>query len=557
MMFRWLLFQLNNFSIKNRIRVYWLFKIRLYNGYKKQSVFDKKNLLYTVLQQQMYFIKGIQVSIFFLQENRLLLPILTTKKYYNINPKLNRQPFERVGLRESFKRDIVLPSKSSPKVLNELHSYWYTTPGNLGNSYALGFLLLFGITLQIFTGVLLVANYEPTILGAWESIQWIKRDVFGGWWVQSTHAIGASLLFIALYIHIFRGLYLASYKKKTTWLTGIGIYFLIALIAFLGYCLPWGQMSLWGCKVITSFLTTIPYTGITLVEWVWGGSAINDNTLKRFYMAHIVLNGILLFLIGIHIRALHKDGSSSPLSTTGSYSVEFSPYILIKDTFMICLYLSGSLLTIIYDTNIFSHAENFIVANPLLTPDQIVPEWYFLPFYAILRSIPNKTDGLLAMIGSIMIWAILPWLYGSEYRSTYDILGKLGYWIYISVVLLLGWLGAQPLRSPFLELSLILAYTYFLYFLVYLPVITIPNLWIILYIFRYSHSKLRKHLTIFSKPKSLIMRIVHTFFFIYQNYPKVKKAVREMCRVTAFCTWYMVYVFIVIYVWILTTIWDI
>lgn len=395
-----------------------------------------------------------------------------TVRYLEKPTKKSREALEKPGSRDIYKAELIEVPTSSLKTLNELHSYWYTTPGNLGNAYALGFLLMFGIIIQILTGMLLVANYEPTISGAFESVQWIRRDIVAGYLVQSTHAIGASILFIALYLHIFRGLYLASYQKKSTWITGICIYFLIALIAFLGYCLPWGQMSLWGCKVITSFLTAIPYIGFTLVEWVWGGPSINDETLKRFYMLHIILNAVLLFLIGLHIRALHKEGSSSPLCTIGNAYIDFFPYIPIKDTLMVNTYLVLLLSTIIYDPNLFSHPENFNKANPLVTPDQIVPEWYFLPFYAILRSIPSKTGGLLAMLGAILVWAVLPWLAGPYFKGKWDPISIIGYGFNVSTVLLLGWLGAQPLREPFLSLASACTWVYFFYFLAFIPFFT-------------------------------------------------------------------------------------
>ena len=417
-----------------------------------------------------YLIVINKVNRLFFLDIRLLLPILTTRKNFTINTKLNRQPFNKTCSTELYKRNIVIPNKLSPKVLNEIYNYWYTIPGILENYYSLGILLIFGILLQLFTGVLLVANYEPTSIGAWESIQWIKRDVLFGWWVYSTHKIGVSILFIILYIHIFYGLYTKAYNKKNVWLTGLSIYFIICLIAFLGQCLSWDQVSLWLYKTLTLNLITVPYIGSSLLELVWGGFTMGDATLKRIYITHIALNSLLILLIGLHLRAIHILGINSIIGTMGTYSLEFYPYTPIKDLFIIQVYILIVLVVIIYDPDLFCYTKIFKDTNILVSA--IVPEWYFLPFYTLFRSAPNKIDGVWTIIYSISIWLSLPWWMGGEYRQSWSTPDEIVYWITISFIILLGWLGTQPLRSPFLALSLTIIYFYFKYFLYYLPIST-------------------------------------------------------------------------------------
>lgn len=348
---------------------------------------------------------------------------------------------------------------------------FYPTPYNL--SYYWGFGSLAGVCLiiQILTGVLLTMHYTPNITYAFISVEHIMRDVNYGWLLRYAHANGASMFFIVVYIHIFRGLYYGSYNKprQLVWVVGILIFILMMATAFMGYVLPWGQMSFWGATVITNLFSAIPFIGNDLVQWLWGGFSVDNATLNRFFSLHYFLPFLIAAFSTIHLIILHQFGSTNPLGIISSKdNIPFYPYFIFKDIFGLFLFFIFFSYFLFFNPNLLGHPDNYIPANPLVTPPHIVPEWYFLPFYAILRAIPNKLGGVIFMGLAIIILLILPFLASnssirsSAFRPFY----KFFNWCFAINFLLLGWLGAQPIEDPYIIIGIISTFLYFFFLLV-------------------------------------------------------------------------------------------
>nr|YP_010620172.1 Apocytochrome b [Gredgaria maugeana]WAX04208.1 Apocytochrome b [Gredgaria maugeana] len=355
------------------------------------------------------------------------------------------------------------------------HAIAYPTPINLHYAWNFGFLSLICLGIQLITGIFLAMHYTPHIIFAFHSIEHIMRDVNFGWLIRYMHANGASMFFIVVYFHIFRVLYFGSYTKPKQWVLVIGIFILLTMIitAFIGYVLPWGQMSLWGATVITNLVSAIPKIGNYIVFWLWGGFSVDNATLNRFFSLHYLLPFLIIALSLIHIALLHQEGSGNPLGIeTTLDKINLFPYFVIKDFFGLSFFAFAFAFLCFFFPNILGHSDNYIEANPMVTPTHIVPEWYFLPFYAILRSIPHKLGGVIAMLFSILILAGLPWLHSTEIRSSrFRPLYKFFYWTFISCCLLLGWIGGMPVEDPFIVIGQILSLYYFVYFLFIIPIL--------------------------------------------------------------------------------------
>jgi ubiquinol-cytochrome c reductase cytochrome b subunit len=354
----------------------------------------------------------------------------------------------------------------------------YPTPKNLNYWWTFGGILTFCLIIQIVTGVVLGMHYVAHADLAFESVEHIMRDVNYGWLIRYVHSNGASMFFLAVYIHIFRSLYYGSYKspREVIWIIGMIIYLLMMMTAFMGYVLPWGQMSFWGATVITSLFSAIPLIGESITSWLWGGYAVDNPTLTRFFSLHYLLPFLILGLVVLHIWALHIPGNNNPVGIDvkkpSKDTVPFHPYIVIKDLFALLLFLILFAFFIFYSPNILGHSDNYIEANPLVTPTHIVPEWYLLPFYAILRSVPDKLLGVIAMFASIFILVILPWLDTSKIRSAiFRPLYKQFYWILFFDVILLGYMGAMPAEGLYLLIARVATAYYFIHFLIILPIL--------------------------------------------------------------------------------------
>nr|QRI59124.1 cytochrome b [Aulacophora indica] len=341
------------------------------------------------------------------------------------------------------------------------------SPSNISYLWNFGSLLGLCLMIQILTGFFLAMHYCPNIELAFNSVAHICRNVNYGWLIRTLHANGASFFFICLYIHIGRGMYYSSYMMTETWLIGVTIFFLTMMTAFLGYVLPWGQMSFWGATVITNLMSAIPYLGNSLVQWIWGGFAVDNATLTRFFTFHFILPFIVLAFMIIHLLFLHQTGSSNPLGIQSNIDkVPFHPYFTFKDILggLIMIFLLVSLT--LHSPYFLGDPDNFIPANPLVTPVHIQPEWYFLFAYAILRSIPNKLGGVIALIMSIAILYILPFSKKKKYLSTqFYPINKILFWTLLSMVILLTWIGARPVEDPYILTGQILTITYFLYYI--------------------------------------------------------------------------------------------
>lgn len=349
------------------------------------------------------------------------------------------------------------------------------SPSNISYMWNYGSLLGLCLVIQLITGIALAMHYTPHINLAFSSIEHIMRDVNYGWLLRYIHMNTASMFFLMVYLHIGRGLYYGSYNRPhyRLWLIGVAILFLMMATAFIGYVLPWGQMSFWGATVITNLLSAIPYLGNNIVQWIWGGFAIDNATLTRFFSFHYVLPFLIVGLVILHLITLHEHGSNNPLGISSSTDkVPFHPYFIVKDlvgVLMLCLLLSAFLF---YAPNYLGHPDNYIPANPLVTPPHIVPEWYFLFAYAILRSIPNKLAGVIALFSSLIILALTPFLHKSSIRSNaIRPLGQIFYWIFVGDFLLLTWLGGNPVEEPYVQLSQICTTVYFMYFLIIVPIL--------------------------------------------------------------------------------------
>jgi ubiquinol-cytochrome c reductase cytochrome b/c1 subunit len=353
----------------------------------------------------------------------------------------------------------------------------YPTPRNLNYWWTFGGILTFMLAAQIVTGIILVMHYTPHADLAFDSVEHIMRDVNYGWMLRYLHAIGASMFFIAVYIHMFRGLYYGSYKepREVLWILGVIIYLLMMATGFLGYTLPWGQMSFWGATVITNFFSAIPIVGESIVTWLWGGYSVGNPTLQRFFSLHYLLPFVIAGVVVLHIWALHVVGQNNPTGVepkTEKDTVAFTPYATVKDGFMMVCFCIVFAWFVFYIPNYLLAADNYIPANPAVTPQHIVPEWYYLPFYAILRAIPNKLLGVIALFGSIGILAFLPWLDTSRVRSAnYRPLYRQFFWIFVAVCLGLGWLGGKPPEGGYTIAARLLTLYYFGHFFIVLPLL--------------------------------------------------------------------------------------
>jgi len=353
------------------------------------------------------------------------------------------------------------------------HVIDYPTPINLTYAWSFGALAGICLVIQIVTGIFLAMHYTAHIDLAFNSIEHIMRDVNNGWLIRYIHANGASMFFIIVYCHIFRGLYFGSYMhpRAHLWMSGVLIFVLMMATAFMGYVLPWGQMSFWGATVITNLFSAIPFVGPSIVNWLWGGFCVDNATLNRFFSLHFTLPFIIAGLVIAHLALLHKDGSNNPLGVSSlSYKISFYPYFYVKDLFSFMIFLSIFSLVLFYFPNVLGHPDNYIPANPLVTPAHIVPEFYFLPFYAILRSIPNKVGGVVAMGGAILVLFLIPALNTSKIRSSFfrPIFSHF-YWIFSANFLFLGWIGQCPTDEPFVLVGQISTFFYFIFFIFFLP----------------------------------------------------------------------------------------
>ena len=364
-------------------------------------------------------------------------------------------------------------------LLGLMHSSFvaYPTPRNLNYWWTFGAILSLMLGVQILTGVILAMHYTPNADLAFRSVEAIVRDVNYGWLLRNLHAAGASMFFFAVYIHMFRGLYYGSYKepREVLWILGVIIYLLMMATGFMGYVLPWGQMSFWGATVITNLFSAVPYFGESIVTLLWGGYSVGNPTLNRFFSLHYLLPFVIAGVVVLHVWALHVAGQNNPAGVepqTDKDTVPFTPYATIKDGFFMAVFCIVYAWFVFYIPNYLGHPDNSIPANPGVTPEHIVPEWYYLPFYAILRSIPNKLLGVIALFGSILILAFLPWLDTSKVKSaTYRPLYKLFFWVFVAVCILLGWLGSKPAEGGYVIASRILTALYFIHFIVVLPLL--------------------------------------------------------------------------------------
>ena len=351
-------------------------------------------------------------------------------------------------------------------------------PSNISYLWNFGSLLAFCLIIQIVTGVTLAMHYNPSVLEAFNSVEHIMRDVNNGWLIRYLHSNTASAFFFIVYLHMGRGLYYGSYRAPRTlvWTLGVVIFLIMIITGFLGYVLPYGQMSLWGATVITNLMSAIPWIGQDIVEFLWGGFSVNNATLNRFFALHFVMPFVLAALALMHLIALHDSaGSGNPLGVSGNYDrLPFAPYFIFKDLITIFLFILGLSIFVFFAPNMLGDSENYVVANPMQTPPAIVPEWYLLPFYAILRSIPNKLLGVIAMIAAILILLIMPLVDLSRSRGIqFRPLSKIAFYIFVVNFLILMQLGAKHVESPFIEFGQISTVLYFSHFVIIVPLISL------------------------------------------------------------------------------------
>jgi ubiquinol-cytochrome c reductase cytochrome b/c1 subunit len=366
-------------------------------------------------------------------------------------------------------------------ILSLMHSSFvvFPNPRNLNYWWTFGGILAFFLVVQILSGLILAMHYTPHVGFAFESVEHIMRNVNYGWLLRYVHSNGAAMFFVAVYIHIFRGLFYGSYKapREILWILGMVIYLLMMATAFMGYLLPWGQMSFWGATVITNFFSAIPLVGEAVVEWLRGGFAVDNPTLNRFFSLHYLLPFMIAGVVMLHIWSLHVSGSNNPAGVepkTPKDTLPFHPFFTMKDGFAIVCFMILFAVLVFYAPNYLGEADNYIKANPLSTPEHIVPEWYFLPFYAILRAVPSKLGGVLAMFGSIAVLFVVPWLDWSRVKSgRYRPMFKQFFFIFLVVSIGLGYLGAKPADGGYLVASRILTIYYFAHFLIILPLLSI------------------------------------------------------------------------------------
>nr|AML25868.1 cytochrome b [Staphylinidae sp. BMNH 1274173] len=342
------------------------------------------------------------------------------------------------------------------------------TPSNISSWWNFGSLLGLCLGIQIITGIFLAMHYTANINLAFNSVSHICRDVNYGWLIRTLHANGASFFFICLYTHVGRGMYYGSYNYTLTWLIGVIILFIVMATAFLGYVLPWGQMSFWGATVITNLLSAIPYLGINIVQWLWGGFAVDNATLTRFFTLHFLMPFIIVALVMIHLLFLHQTGSNNPLGVNSNIDkVPFHPYFSFKDLFGFLMMISLLTLLTLINPYLLGDPDNFTPANPLVTPVHIQPEWYFLFAYAILRSIPNKLGGVLALVMSIAILIILPFFNKKKMQSnSFYPINKMLFWFLVTILILLTWIGARPVEDPYILTGQIITIIYFSYYFI-------------------------------------------------------------------------------------------
>nr|QDP18122.1 cytochrome b [Chrotogonus sp. TAMUIC IGC OR284] len=350
------------------------------------------------------------------------------------------------------------------------------SPTNISFWWNYGSMLGLCLIIQIVSGLFLTMHYTPNIEMAFSSIIHICRDVNNGWLIRTLHANGASMFFICIYLHVGRGIYYGSYMLVQTWLVGVVILFLVMATAFMGYVLPWGQMSFWGATVITNLLSAIPYIGLDLVQWVWGGFAVDNATLNRFFAFHFILPFIVAAMVMIHLFFLHQTGSNNPLGLNSNIEkIPFHPYFTFKDSITFITLTFTLILLCLINPYLLGDPDNFTPANPLVTPVHIQPEWYFLFAYAILRSIPNKLGGVIALFLSISIIIILSFYNKTPFRGIqFYPINQIMFWIMVTVVVMLTWIGKRPVEEPYILTGQILTFIYFLYFIIN---IHICNLW--------------------------------------------------------------------------------
>lgn len=359
------------------------------------------------------------------------------------------------------------------------HLFYYPTPSNINYAWSFGSLVGIVFALQLISGIFLAMHYTPHTEWAFASVEHIMTDVNGGYLFRYFHANGASMIFILMYLHIARGLYFQSYVTRPhLWNSGLIVFLLMMATAFIGYVLPWGQMSFWGATVITSLVTAVPFVGEDIAYWVWGGFSISNATLIRFFSAHYLLPFIVTGIIMMHLVLLHTEGSSDPLAlpSTGD-KIIFHPYFSYKDLFILTITLAGFSTLVFYYSNLLGHSDNFIPANPLVTPAHIVPEWYFTPFYAILRACPNKLGGAIGMFAAILILFAVPFY--TRFRSSkkyvlapLSFAHKVAFWFFVGIFFTLMYLGSNPAAAPYVLCSKFFTILYFFYFIVILPLLS-------------------------------------------------------------------------------------
>ena len=364
-------------------------------------------------------------------------------------------------------------------VMRMMHNQFvdFPTPRNLNYMWTFGGILTFCLVAQIVTGIVLAMHYVPSETMAFDSVENIRRNVNYGWLIQPMHAVGAHMFFLAVYLHIFRGIYYGSYKapREVLWILGVFIFLAMMATAFLGYTLPWGQMSFWGVTVITNLFSAIPFVGDSIVVWLWGGFSVTGVTLNRFFSLHYLLPFVIFGLVILHVWALHVAGQNNPTGLdvkSKSETVPMSPYAVMKDLFAMAVFLVLFAWFVFFAPFYLGHADNFIPADPLVTPAHIVPEWYFLPFYAILRAVPDKLGGVVLMFSAVLVLLFLPWLDTSRVRSAkYRPIFKWCFWLFAFSCVALGYLGAMPAEGAYVFWTRIFTLYYFAFFLIIMPVV--------------------------------------------------------------------------------------